>query len=416
MATTKFVHPGILINKTDLEQIKMRITAKQEPTTAAFTKMQTSGMSSVTPLRPKAYRFSSLTYPPCPVPQVRCWTGTGQAYAAMNPQLGLTESGCREQTDDAMAAYAHALQWYVTGDIAYANKAIEIMNAWASTLKEILFDQPRTNTGAQIWGNGKLQAGWTASIITRAAEIIRYSNAGWAATDITRFSDMLTNIYLPLTISGWTSQSNWLMTFAEATINIGVFTNDGVAFDAGVAYWRAKVPTTIYLTTDGPTPIPPHLSTQFDTPAEMASYWYNPVRYVDGLQEETGRDLSHMAMGLGAMSNAAATAGIQGLNLFGEHGARIVAGYELNAGFVNQYLDEVARLGSTPPATWRPAGWVNPRFSLGGEAFKGGWEVVHKAYASKFGIPMPNTLKLAKRLRPTGAAMHLSWETLTHGS
>ena len=416
MATTKFVHPGILINKTDLELIKAKVAAKQEPWTAALAKMQTSGMSSVTPLRPKSYRFSSLDYPPCPVPQVRCWAATGQAYAAANPQLNLTESGCREQTDDAIAAYAHALQWYVTGDVAYAKKAIEIMNAWSATLKEILFDQPRTNLNQQIWANGKLQAGWTASIITRAAEIIRYSNAGWATADITRFSDMLTNVYLPLTITGWTSQSNWLMTFAEATINIGVFTNNGVAFDAGVAYWREKVPTTIYLTTDGPTPIPPNISTQFDTPAEIAAYWYNPTRYINGLQEETGRDLSHMTMGLGAMSNAAATAAIQGLNLFGEQGARIAAAYELNAGFTNQYLDEVARLGKTPPTTWRPTGWVNPNFNLGGEAYKGGWEVVYKAYGVRLDIPMPNTLKLIKRLQPTGTALQLSWETLTHGN
>lgn len=416
MATTKFVHPGILINKTDLEQIKAKVAAKQEPWAAGFTRLQTSGMSSVTPLRPKAYRFSSLDYPPCPVPQVRCWTGTGQAYAAANPQLNLTETGCREQTDDAIAAYAHALQWYVTGDVAYAKKAIEIMNAWSSVLKEILFDQPRTNTGAQIWGNGKLQAGWTASIISRAAEIIRYTNAGWAVPDIERFSTMLTNVFLPLTISSWSSQANWLTTLAEATINIGVFTNDGAAFDAGVAQWRQIIPTTIYLSTDGPTPIPPNVSTQFDTTAEIAAYWYKPARYINGLQQETGRDLSHMMMGLGAMSNAAATAGIQGLNLFGEHGTRIAAGYELNAGFVNQYLDEVARLGKTPPTTWRPTGWVNPNFNLGGQAYKGGWEVVYKNYGVRLGIPMPNTLKLIKRLQPTGTALHLSWETLTHGN
>jgi hypothetical protein len=148
----------------------------------------------------------------------------------------------------------------------------------------------------------------------------------------------------------------------------------------------------------------------------MATYWYNPTRYINGLQEETGRDLSHMTMGLGAMSNAAATAGIQGLNLFGEQGARIAAAYELNAGFVNQYLDEVARLGKTPPTTFRPTGWVNPNFNLGGEAYKGGWEVVYKNYGVRLGIPMPNTEKLVKRLRPTGSAMQLSWETLTHAS
>jgi hypothetical protein len=408
------VHPGVLVSQSELNFVKAKIAANQEPWASAFTKMQNSGMSSATVLRPTAYRFSSLSYQPMPVAQVRCWTGTGAAYALAHPELGLSEAGCREQTDDAMAAYTQALMWYFTGNIAYANKAIAIMNAWSATNTEILFDQPRTDTNAQVYGNGKLQAGWTAEIITRAAEIIRYSNAGWSSTDITRFSQMLTNVYLPLTITGWTSQSNWLMTFADATINIGIFNDDRATFNAGVAYWRAKVSSSIYMTTDGVQPVAPIVSTQFDTPAEIKSYWYSPTTYINGLQQETGRDLSHMMMGLGSMSNAAASAGIQGVDLFAEHSTRIRSAYELNAGFTNQYLDEAARLGTTPPSTWRPTGWVNPNFKTGGEAYKGGWEVAYQHYAVQLGLPMPNTEKLVKRLRPTGTAMQLSWETLTH--
>jgi hypothetical protein len=404
----------VLVSQSELNFVKAKIAANQEPWASAFTKMQSSGGSSATVLRPASYRFSSLSYPPMPVAQVRCWAGTGAAYALAHPELGLSETGCREQTDDAMAAYTHALMWYFTGNIAHANKAIEIMNAWSATNTEILFDQPRTNLNQQIYANGKLQAGWTAELITRAAEIIRYSNAGWSSTDITRFSQMLNNVYLPLTITGWTSQSNWLMTFADATISIGIFNDDRATFNAGVAYWRAKVTSTIYMTSDGVQPVAPTTSSQFDTPAEIKSYWYSPTSYIDGLQEETGRDLSHMTMGLGSMSNAAASAGIQGVDLFAEQSTRIRTSYELNAGFTNQYLDEVARLGTTPPSTWRPTGWVNPNFNLGGEAYKGGWEVAYEHYAVQLGIPMPNTEKLVKRLRPNGTAMQLSWETLTH--
>jgi hypothetical protein len=407
-----FVHPGVLVSQSDLNFVKARIAANQEPWASAFTRMQNSGMSSPTILRPTAYRFSSLSYPPMPVAQVRCWTSSTQLYAE---GLGLTQSGCREQTDDAMAAYTQALMWYFTGNIAYANKAIEIMNAWSATNTEILFDQPRATTNnAQVWGNGKLQAGWTAEIITRAAEIIRYSNAGWSSTDITRFSQMLNNVYLPLTITGWTSQSNWQMTFADATINIGIFNDDRATFNAGVAYWRTKVTSTIYMTSDGVQPVAPNTGSAYDTPAEINSYWYSPTTYINGLQQETGRDLSHMMMGLGSMSNAAASAGIQGVDLFAEQSTRIRAAYELNAGFTNEYLDEVAQLGTTPPSAWRPTGWVNPNFKTGGEAYKGGWEVAYEHYAVQLGIPMPNTEKLVNRLRPTGTAMQLSWETLTH--
>ena len=35
------------------------------------------------------------------------------------------------------AAYQCAVMWCITGDIAYANKSKEIINAWSSTLKSI---------------------------------------------------------------------------------------------------------------------------------------------------------------------------------------------------------------------------------------------------------------------------------------
>ena len=64
-------------------------------------------------------------------------------------------------------------------------------------------------------------------------------------------------MYLPLIITGWSNGANWLMTLAEATISIGVFTNDRDAFNAGITYWRQKTPTTIYMTADGSRPKSP---------------------------------------------------------------------------------------------------------------------------------------------------------------
>ena len=55
-------------------------------------------------------------------------------------------------------------------------------------------------------------------------------------------------------------------------------------------------------------------------------------------------------MGLGALANAAETAYIQGVDLYGEQANRIITGFELNAGYVNAYLDEIARLGGAPPS------------------------------------------------------------------
>lgn len=408
-----FQHPGVVLDVNHLRSVRDRIAAGQQPWADSFARLQSSGRSIATERRPTSYRFSSLDYQASPVPSVQCFAGTGRKYAEAHPELGLKEIGCKEQLDDATAAYTLALMWYFTGDARYAEKSIEVMDAWSGTLTQILFDQPRTDLNQQIYANGKLQAGWSAQLLTRAAELIRYTYGGWSPERIARFSAMLRNVHQPLVITGWTSGANWLMTFAEATIGIGVFNDDRATFDAGVAMWRAKVPTTIYMPGDGALPVAPHK--MFDTEAKVRSYWYNPSSFVPGLQGETLRDLSHMTMGLGAMSNAAETARLQGVDLWGEQRQRIVTAFELNAGYVNQYLDEVQRLGGNQPAsTWRPSGWVGSSFTVGGVAYRQGWEVAYAQYGVREGLSMPNTRRVVERLRPSGIALHMTWETLTH--
>ncbi|HKY15563.1 MAG TPA: alginate lyase family protein [Microthrixaceae bacterium] len=412
VSSAGFQHPGVLIDSEQISTVRARIAAGQEPWASALKKAQSSGGSIATANR-KAYTYGSLSYVPWPVPVVQAPSAGTKLYIAAHPELGLAAIGDVEHLDDARAAYTHALLWTYTGNSAHAQKAIEIMNAWSYTLQEIKFDQPRRiDNNSQVYANGKLQASWGAELFTRAAELVRYSAAGWSAADVAQFERMLTNVYLPLTITGWRSGANWLMSSAEATINIGVFTNDRAAFDGGVAMWRRLAPTTIYMPSDGPLPLPPHRD--FDTAAEINWLWYNPSQYLPGLQGETLRDLSHMAMGLGALTNGAETARIQGVDLYGEQRDRILSAFELNAGYVREYLQERDRLGANPPSTWRPSNWVGSSFNLGGMAYMQGWEVAYSHYDRRLGYSMPNTKWVVERLRPSGTALHLSWETLTH--
>jgi hypothetical protein len=409
-----FVHPGVVVDGAQLAYVQSKVAAGANPWKAAVDRVYNSGSSAKTSLRPVSYRFSSLSYVPAPVRVLQAAGGSNTAWMNANPQYGYRNIGDVEHLDDARAAYTQALLWYVTGNKAHADKAIQIMNAWSSTLTEIKFDQPRRpDNGGILFDSGKLQAGWGASLFTRAAEIVRHSGAGWSATDVGRFEQLLDDVYLPLVITGWTGNANWLMTFAEATMGIGVFTNDRATFDAGVAMWRQKTPSTIYLASDGPTPVPPHHI--YSSTSQLLNYWFKPNKYISGLQGETLRDLSHMAMGLGAMANGAETARIQGVDLYGEQRARIVAAFELNADYVNQYLDEKARRsGAEPASTWRPTNWVGSSFKSGGSAHNGGWEVAYNHYAVRLGVSMPNTKRLVERNRPTGVGLHMTWETLTH--
>lgn len=405
---TGFAHPGVSVSKTQLDLIKAKVTAGQEPWKSAYAQL-------------KSQRFASTSYVAHPVDVVKCANGGGRDYIAAHPERPeLAEQGCEAQTEDADAALTQALIWYISGDTSYAQRAIAIMNAWSGTLTDIWFDQPRTEDGTQIYGNGKLQAAWTAETITRAAEIIRYGYtpaSGQETFNVPRFSSMLTNVLLPLTIDNWTGGGgNWLMSTTDATIAIGVFTNDRAVFDNGIGDWRKHVPSTYYLTTDRPSqpqlagsPIPPP-GTIYDksttTAAQMKDYWEDATRYVNGLGQESCRDLSHYVMGLEGMSSAAETARIQGIDLWAEQQTRIVATLELNASYVNSLVAK----------NTTPANSVCPKpLDFGGTAYELGWEAAYHHYANLMGVSLPQTRAVVARNRPTKSSLHMTAATLLYG-
>jgi hypothetical protein len=353
-------HPGILVNQDQLDFIKAKIAAGSEPWTSAFTKAQTS-------------KWGALSYKPTPVAIVECGPYT-------NPDIG-----CSNERNDSVAAYTQALLWYFTGDVRYADKAIEIMNAWSAVLKD------HTNH------NAPLQSAWCSAMVPRAAEIIRWTTDRWAAADVDRFKALLKNVYLPKVVEGSGGNGNWELTMAEATMAIGVFLDDRSTFDKGVALWRGRVPAYVYSTSDGPAPKSPPGAPK--SGAALVSFWYGQSMFVDGLAQETCRDLGHTQLGFAAMVNAAETARIQGLNLYHEEAARITAGYEFHA----QYLN-----GAAVPS-WLCSGKLND-VSDGGT-----WEIGYNEYVNRDGMSLPNTKQLILKNRPTGGGtQHIAWESLTH--
>lgn len=393
--TNGFSHPGILMSKTQLDFVKSKITAKQEPWYSAFNSAKGSS-------------YASKTYTAKPVASVQCVTADNAGDAR--------NIGCSQHLDDFRAAYLDSLLWYFTGDETYAKKSVEIMNAWSSTLHEIKFDS--------TYANGYLQAGWSSQVNTRAAEIMRYTYSGWSGADIARFESMLKTVYYPVIKNGWSSGSNWLTTASESMINIGVFTNDRTIFNRGVNYWRAVVPSNIYMTSDGSYPLAqPKLvdgtdtfSYLYKTESQIASNWKTPKSYVNGLTQETCRDLAHTQMAMGGMADAAETALIQGVDLYSAQQSRIVAAMELQAKYMNQYLDVIggAKPGTNAPSGWNPSGWVCANnFVHGGGSSGIGWEVNYNHYGVRKGLNLPETKKVVERLRPASYGTHNMWETLT---
>ncbi|MCA9602224.1 MAG: alginate lyase family protein, partial [Myxococcales bacterium] len=363
---------------------------------------------------------------PGAVPEVRCAASTGKNYIAAHPELGLSEVGCAEQLDDSAAAYGHALAWYYGGDRAHAQKAVEILNAWSGTLTKIFFDQPRTDMNVQIFANGLHQSGWSGQNFSRAAEIIRHTfnaEAGETAFDAAGFEKMLRDVYLPLTMAGGAGRGSWNgfgvnvnFSMIDATIGIGVFLSDTAVYESGLTTFREHLPSAIYMEGDDTSayanlagmPIPPK-GTIYDktnvSASSIAGIWNNPSTFIDGVEGETCRDMSHMAMGFGGMANAAETARLQGADLYGEFQSRLLASLELNAAFIN-----AADAAEALPENWPCPGAIN----MGGTGYRVGWEIEFNHFAQREGIEMPHVSALVARYRPSGTGLHMNWETLTH--
>jgi hypothetical protein len=348
-----FVHPGVLVNRAQLDEVKRRVVAGVEPQKFAFEALRAS-------------KWGALDYTPHPRATVECGSNS-------NPDIG-----CKDEQNDSEAAYGQALLWYITGNKAYAENAVKIMDSWSGTLM-----------GGHTNANGQVQASWTGDVFPRAAEIIRYSYKGWSDAAIARFQDMLTMQFLPSLIHGTCENGNKELTQSEAILNIAVFTDNRSAFDHGLKLWRGRAPGYIYLKSDGPKPIEPIGC----GPALWGNKGFVP-EFVEGLLQESARDSGHANMALAGMVDAAETALQQGVDVYGEQAKRIIAALEFQA----QYL---------PPNSAAPPEKLD--FDVHPT-----WEIAYNHFHDRLGYALPKMAAVLPGIRPTGVNHHMAWETLTH--
>jgi chitodextrinase len=388
-----FVHPGILVDPSQLSFVQNEIADGASPWAPA--------LAGVNPF------YTNLSYVTHPYATVDC---------------GAVSASCNDVVQDAIAAYTLALLYsYSTAPdrAKYADAAIGIMNAWSAKLTKANGNEAR------------LYIAWSAEVFPRAAEILRYTFAPGAADkvlNVTAFANMLNNVYVPTIIAGDpSSNGNWELSMADGLINIGVFTDNRSVFNSGVAMWRARVPAYIYLSTDNGAdgqPIAPP-GGLYSNPAALTCYWLGlgtnkttctvPANftYYDGMTQETCRDMSHPMMGLGAMVNAAETARLQGVDLYGEQEQRITDAYEYAATYDTQYL--TTGVWPASPCGGQPGSHSGQGGDgTGGASYMFGWEIAYNEYANRLGIAMPNTAAMVARLRPSGGVNATDWETLAN--
>jgi hypothetical protein len=358
-APATFTHPGVGVSRAQLDFVKAKVQAGAQPWTNAFNQAKSSA-------------YASLSRTPKPRAVVECGP-----YS--DPNLG-----CTDEREDAIAAYTDALLWYLTGNTAYAQKSIQLMDAWSATI------QDHTNS------NAPLQTAWSASSWPKAAEIIKYLYGNWPNSG--RFATMLRNVYVPKMINGSNSNGNWELSMTEALQGIGVFLEDKTIYDKAISLYRLRVPAYVYLESDGALPktVP---SQNLNTRDKIVSYWQGQGTFVTGLTQETCRDFTHTGYGISSISHVLETARIQGVDMYPEFGERL----RQALGFQSRWERNLE-----PVPSWLCGGSVNR--GLGPIT-----EVGYNALHTRLGIAMANTQALTESRRPAGSNnLFVAWETLTH--
>jgi len=437
----RLVHPGILVTQPQLDFVKAKIAAGTEPWTSAFARAKADphGARDYTPHPPHASAATQFA-PSTDEGIVLCGSFS-------DPDVH-----CTHEKDDGVAAYTQALLWYFTGDETYGRNAIAILDGW-SILKDHGFF------------NAALQAAWMGTQFARAAEIMQL-DSNWPKANVAAFKSMMENAFLPrlrAALPGTATKGdasygqngNWLLSIADTLIQIGVLLDNLNVFNQGVQLWRDRMPAYCYFApVDGAHPSVPcsgynGSNTGFATPATRTGdpygYWGQaggtaaaPRTLVDGLSQETCRDLEHVQYGLAAIVNAAETARIQGVDLYGEQAERMVACMEFAAGFENQapknaagqipsYTIPIATPVTVTPTDATLCPTVDGKAtvsllatgSLGTYVVQPTWEIGYNEFANRLNLPMPKTRALIDTYRAppagwVGVTHHMGWETLTH--
>lgn len=267
---TPFVHPGLLNNLDELEFIKDKVNRNQEPWKSGYMKLLTQEVDRIEQNSLDMKKLASLNYRPDP-------RGCENIKTDEDAYKGIT---CvNTMKNDGMAAYAHALQWYIKGESAHAQKAIEILNAWSYSLKS--------------WtGRRRRYAGYLITPMVNAAEIVRYTSQGWNAKDVNQFKVMLSNIVWQFIKDGHPASMNAHNSNQESSVVMGkmamaIFLDDRAKFDDAIAHYRRHLKNNIY---------------------------------PDGKNFETCRDLGHTELSLAHLVMASEMAWKQGVDLYGDAG------------------------------------------------------------------------------------------------
>ncbi|HEX6427077.1 MAG TPA: alginate lyase family protein [Niastella sp.] len=207
-------HPGGLNVTEDFDRIKAALDAGNADITAGYNKLIANSHADPTKNAPQA---------------VEKLIRGGKSREEPEPD------NYSKAFNDVAAAYQLGLRWKIKGDVACANRAIEILNAWASTCKQLSGDP-----------NVFLAAGFYGYQFAVAGELMR-DYSGWAPKDFQAYQQWMLNVFYPKNHSFLVNHNgacidhywaNWDLGNLAAVMAIGILTDNRTLYNEAVNYFQ----------------------------------------------------------------------------------------------------------------------------------------------------------------------------------
>lgn len=335
-----FVHPGILHSREDMNRIRSAVKNNLDPQVDSFTILKSQDTASAD-------------------------------YKIQGPFPYIARDGVNKHTkapveNDVNAAYHNALMWVITEDKAHAEKSIEILNAYANTLKGI--------TGSN---DNALTASLDGFIFVNAAEIIRYTYGGWRKEDIRKCENMFRGVFHKALMATFFERpaytnGNWGNAAIKAEMGFGIFLNDRKIFQRATGLYYSK--------------------------NKDNGSMYNYIINDTGQCQESGRDQAHVMLGLGNLAEACQVGYNQGLDMFDAMDNRLLRGYEYTSRYNLGY--------DVPFVEWNDVTGKYSKWSVISQKARGTFrpvfEIAYNHYVKRKGLQMPWTGKVLEKIRPEG--------------
>jgi tetratricopeptide (TPR) repeat protein len=333
-----FIHPGILHTKSQFDTLAEIVRKKIQPAYASYLLL-------------------------------RDYPGASATYQMKGPFKVISRDGEFSYTKSKMeadfsAAYLNTIMWMITKDPAHAKKSLEILEAYADSLKLI----PETN-------DAPLLAGLEGFKIVYTAEILRYSYPAITTLQIDKVTHLITGMFLPVLDRFYSTQpytnGNWGAIVTKTYMAMAIYLNNEKMYQKAIDF---------YINANDNGSIKNYISES------------------TGQIQESGRDQGHSQLGIGALATICEEAYQQGDDLYAALNNRLLLGFE----YVAKYnLGEDVPFTTWQDITRKYSNWTGISTISRGK-FIPIYQMVYHHYVGRKGLKMPYTAKVIKRIAPEG--------------